>query len=164
MAAPFSLVPAGDGRYVLKMKTNILKALTAIIFAAGILTLAAFPAFAQNDTNRFHALVLAERGDQHEAFVVAALAWLKTTAARDHFAVDIFESPNQFNKEFLANYQVIIQLNYPPYRWSDEAKAAFQDYIEQGRGGACKLLSVNSSQSIPWSEAERSEAKRNGID
>jgi hypothetical protein len=30
--------------------------------------------------------------------------------------------------------------------------------------GACKLLSVNSSQSIPWSEAERSEAKRNGID
>jgi hypothetical protein len=29
---------------------------------------------------------------------------------------------------------------------------------------ACKLLSVNSSQSIPWSEAERSEAKRNGMD
>ena len=135
MAAPFSLVPAGGGRHVLKMKTNILKALTAVIFAAGILAPAAFPAFAQNDTNRFHALVLAERGDQHEAFVVAALEWLKTTAATDHFAIDVFENPNQFNKEFLARYQVIIQLNYPPYRWSDEAKAAFQDYIEQGRGG-----------------------------
>ncbi len=103
--------------------------------AAGILALAALPAFAQNDTNRFHALVLAERGDQHEAFVVAALEWLKGIAARDHFAVDIFENPNQFTKAFLAKYQMILQLNYPPYRWSDEAKAAFQDYIEQGRGG-----------------------------
>ena len=31
--------------------------------------------------------------------------------------------------------QLFIQLNYPPYRWNDESKAAFQDYIEQGRGG-----------------------------
>src|SRR5579863_6073179 len=135
MAPPFSLVPAGGGRHVLKMKTNIPKPLAAIIFATGILALAAFPAFAQNHTNRFHALVLAERGDQHEAFVVAALEWLKDTAARDHFAMDVFENPKPFNKAFLARYQVFIQLNYPPYRWSDEAKAAFQDYIERGKGG-----------------------------
>src|SRR5665213_1005154 len=112
-----------------------LKTIASITFVAGILALAAVPAFAQSETNRFHALVLAERGDQHEAFVVAALEWLKATAARDHFAMDVFENPNQFNKAFLSKYQVFIQLNYPPYRWSDEAKAAFQDYIEQGRGG-----------------------------
>lgn len=135
MAAAFSLVPPGGGGDVLKMKTNIIKTIASIKLAAGILALAAFPAFAQEDTNRFHALVLAERGDQHEAFVVAALEWLKDTAARDHFAMDVFENPNQFTKGFLAKYQVIIQLNYPPYRWSDEAKAAFQDYIAQGRGG-----------------------------
>ena len=86
-------------------------------------------------THRFHALVLAERGDQHEAFVVAALEWLKATAAKDHFALDIYTNPDQFNKALLSKYQLIIQLNFPPYRWSDEAKAAFQDYIEQGRGG-----------------------------
>jgi type 1 glutamine amidotransferase len=117
------------------MKTKNLKAIAAIKLAAVLLALVAFSAFAQDDTNRFRALVLAERGDQHEAFVVAALPWLKATAARDHFALDIFENPNQFNKAFLAKYQVLIQLNYPPYRWSDEAKAAFQDYIEQGKGG-----------------------------
>ena len=117
------------------MKTNVLKAITAIILAAGFLALTALPARAQNETNRFRALVLAERGDQHEAFVVAALEWLKGMAAKDHFAMDVYENPNQFNKAFLARYQVFIQLNYPPYRWSDEAKAAFQDYIEQGRGG-----------------------------
>ncbi|HEX4343378.1 MAG TPA: ThuA domain-containing protein [Verrucomicrobiae bacterium] len=90
---------------------------------------------AQTNTIRFHALVLAERGGQHEAFVAAALPWLKETARQDHFSVDVFENPDPFTKPFLAKYQVFIQLNYPPYRWSDEAKAAFQDYIEQGRGG-----------------------------
>jgi type 1 glutamine amidotransferase len=117
------------------MKTKNLKATEAIKLAAGLWALVAFAAFAQNDAKRFRALVLAERGDQHEAFVAAALEWLKGTAARDHFAMDVFENPNQFNKDFLAKYQVIIQLNYPPYRWSDEAKAAFRDYIEQGKGG-----------------------------
>src|ERR1035438_7628393 len=112
------------------MKTNIFRATAAIKLAGLILAVAVWPALAQNETNRFHALVLAERGDQHEAFVAAALEWLKDTAARDHFAMDVFENPNQVNKAFLAKYQVFIQLNYPPYRWSDEAKAAFQDYIE----------------------------------
>jgi hypothetical protein len=117
------------------MFRQALKAITAITLAAGFLALTALPAPAQNETNRFRALVLAERGDQHEAFVAAALEWLKGMAAKDHFAMDVYENPNQFNKAFLARYQVFIQLNYPPYRWSDEAKAAFQDYIEQGRGG-----------------------------
>jgi type 1 glutamine amidotransferase len=100
-----------------------------------IFLLAAAAAGAQTNTNRFRALVLAERGGQHEAFVAAALPWLKTLAQQDHFALDVFENPDRFTKPFLAEYQVFIQLNYPPYRWSDEAKAAFEDYIEQGRGG-----------------------------
>lgn len=117
------------------VKSNLARAIFALTWAAVFLALAAFPAAAQIAANRFHVLVLAERGDQHEAFVVAALEWLKETAARDHFAMDVLENPNPFNEAFLAKYQVLIQLNYPPYRWSDEAKAAFQDYIEQGKGG-----------------------------
>ncbi len=84
---------------------------------------------------KFRVLVLAERGDQHEAFVVAALAWLKSRSSAEHFQFDIFEAPVGFDNQLLAKYQVILQLNYPPYRWSDEAKAAFEDYIENGRGG-----------------------------
>jgi type 1 glutamine amidotransferase len=117
------------------MKAKLIKISAALSLAAGILALATLQASAQNHTNRFHALVLAERGDQHEAFVVAALDWLKATAKQDDFVIDVVEKTDQFNKAFLTKYQVLIQLNYPPYRWSDEAKAAFQDYIEQGRGG-----------------------------
>ena len=80
---------------------------------------------------KFRVLVLAERGDQHEAFVVAALAWLKSRSSAEHFQFDIFEAPVGFDNQLLAKYQVFIQLNYPPYRWSDEAQAAFVDYIEQ---------------------------------
>jgi type 1 glutamine amidotransferase len=115
------------------MKTKMIKTIAAIGLAAGFL--AVLPASAQTNTNRFRVLVLAERGDQHEAFVVAALEWLKATARQDHFTIDFFENPDQFNRAFLAKYRLFIQLNYPPYRWSDEAKAAFQDYVEQGRGG-----------------------------
>src|SRR6266404_1647961 len=114
---------------------RITKTAFILRLAALVLILAAIPAFAQSDTNRFRALVLAERGGVHEAYVVAALKWLKATAGQDHFAIDVFENPDQFNKAFLGKYQLFIQLNYPPYRWSDEAKAAFQDYLEQGRGG-----------------------------
>jgi len=117
------------------MQNIRIKAAAAIRMAAAILTLVATQTFAQSDTNRFHALVLAERGGLHGPFVVAALQWLRTTATNDHFTIDVFENPDQFTKPFLAKYQLFIQLNYPPYRWSDEAKAAFQDYIEQGRGG-----------------------------
>ena len=115
------------------MKINLIK--TAAKLAVMLLTFIAIQAGAQDNTNRFRVLVLAERGDQHEAFVAAALEWLKATAQKDHFALDVFANPDQFTKPFLAKYQVFIQLNYPPYRWSNEAKAAFQDYIEQGRGG-----------------------------
>ena len=87
---------------------------------------------AQTNTNHFRALVLAERGDQHEPFVAAALKWLKTTAQQDDFSIDVFENPDQFTKSFLTNYQVFIQLNYPPYRWSDTARSAFQGCTEQG--------------------------------
>jgi type 1 glutamine amidotransferase len=117
------------------MKTDFKPMAAVLKSVLGLLLLAALPAGAQTDTNRFRALVLAERGGQHEAFVAAALPWLKGIASQDHFSLDVFENPDQFTKPFLAKYQVFIQLNYPPYRWSQEAKAAFEDYIEQGKGG-----------------------------
>ena len=113
------------------MKTKFTTALVTLLFAV----FATGKADAQTNSNHFRALVLAERGDQHEAFVAAALVWLKTTAQKENFAIDVYTNPDTFTKSFLTNYQVIIQLNYPPYRWSVEAKAAFVDYIEQGRGG-----------------------------
>jgi uncharacterized protein len=35
----------------------------------------------------------------------------------------------------LDKYQLFIQLDYPPYGWTEKAAAAFERYIEQGKGG-----------------------------
>ena len=83
----------------------------------------------------FKALVLTERGGQHEAFVVAGMKWLEQTAQDNHFTYDVINKTTPINEAFLAQYQVVIQLNYPPYTWSPESMAAFEKYIAEGKGG-----------------------------
>ncbi len=117
------------------MRFSLPRSVTIPLLAIGLLMFSGGTVFAESSKVRFRALVLAERGEQHEPFVIAALDWLKATALKERFAIDIFEKPDGFTREFLSKYQVFIQLNYPPYRWNDEAKAAFVDYIENGRGG-----------------------------
>lgn len=86
-------------------------------------------------SGKFKALVLTERGGQHENFVVAALDWLGKLAAEKNFEMKVINHANDINEEMLSQYKVVIQLNYPPYTWNDTAKAAFVKYIEEGRGG-----------------------------
>jgi type 1 glutamine amidotransferase len=86
-------------------------------------------------TPKFKALVLTERGGQHEGFVVAALDWLTKYAAENNFEFNVINHANEINENMLSEYKVIIQLNYPPYTWNDTAKATFVKYIEEGRGG-----------------------------
>ena len=83
----------------------------------------------------FKALVLTERGGQHEDFVVAALDWLKSFAAEKNFDITVINHANEIDDALLSNYQVLIQLNYPPYNWGDKAMTAFEKYIEEGKGG-----------------------------
>src|SRR5207244_10610027 len=61
--------------------------------------------------------------------------WQNQLAEKNNFTIDYIENAKPINDAFLANYQLFIQLNYPPYMWSDTAKAAFQKYITEGKGG-----------------------------
>ncbi len=83
----------------------------------------------------FKVLVLTERGGQHEGFVVAALKWLDNFAQQNKCEITVVNNTDKINDNYLNNYQVFIQLNYPPYNWTDVAKTAFIKYINQGLGG-----------------------------
>lgn len=83
----------------------------------------------------YRMLVLAEKDKNHTPYVETAKLWLDELAAANGFSVDYFESPSKVSDGFLSKYAVIFQMNYPPYMWSDSAKAAFERYIEEGRGG-----------------------------
>ena len=82
----------------------------------------------------FRAVVIAERGEIHESFVAAALKWLEAYSKEAHFEYVLINNPDTISTSFLSGFQLFIQLNYPPYRWSDASKAAFEDYIDHGKG------------------------------
>ena len=84
---------------------------------------------------KFHVLAIAEAGGIHKPFVDAAKIWLAKEAVADGFTIDYIENTDKIDKAFLAQYQLFIQLNYPPYAWKPAAVDAFEDYIEQGHGG-----------------------------
>ena len=83
----------------------------------------------------FKALVLTERGGQHEGFAKAALEWLYKYSDEKNFEITVINKTDIIDEAYLSNYKVFIQLDYPPYTWPDKAMAAFVKYIEEGRGG-----------------------------
>ena len=84
---------------------------------------------------RFHALVLYENGGWHIAYSRRARSWLENLAADSNFSIDYLTHTDSINDEFLSHFQLVIQLDFTPYGWKPAAAAAFQRYIEEGRGG-----------------------------
>jgi type 1 glutamine amidotransferase len=136
---------------------NLLGRILALVLLAVCVVLCANdPVGAQSKRPRFHVIALAEHGGIHKPFVDAAKVWLGTLANGENFAVDYIEDTEKIDDAFLAKYDLFLQLNYPPYRWTDTAKAAFIKYIEQGKGGwigfhhATLLGEFDGYQIWPW--------------
>ena len=111
---------------------------------------------AQKTTPRFRVVALAERGGIHQPFVDASKVWLEKLGAENNFTVDYIEDTEKIDDAFLAKYNLFLQLNYPPYNWTETAKAAFVRYIEEGKGGwigfhhATLLGEFDGTQMWPW--------------
>lgn len=116
----------------MKYRLRQIFALAAVSFA--VLLSASFASSAQTPA-QFRVIALAEHSGIHRPFVDAAIPWLNDLAKKNNFEVDYIEDTKKIDDTFLANYKVFIQLDYPPYRWTDTAKAAFVKYIEKGSGG-----------------------------
>lgn len=84
---------------------------------------------------RFRVIALAEIGGGHARFDTAAKIWLNKLALDSNFSIDYITDTKPITKDFLSKYQLFIQLDYPPYPWSDTAQMAFENYIKKGKGG-----------------------------
>ncbi|HMH23859.1 MAG TPA: ThuA domain-containing protein [Puia sp.] len=84
---------------------------------------------------RFNVLALYENGGHHLAYSKRARVWLDQLAVDSNFRIDYIQRPDTIDGQYLKNYQLILQLDYPPYGWKDKAVTAFEQYIEEGRGG-----------------------------
>ena len=105
-----------------------------IAIAAGLCAVSGL-AHAQQAAPKFKVVAIAEKGGIHKPFVDAAKVWLAQEGARDGFTVDYIEDTNKIDDAFLSQYQLFIQLNFPPYAWTPTAMSAFERYIDEGRGG-----------------------------
>jgi hypothetical protein len=105
------------------------------VLAITISCLLSVSGWGQAKNPRFRALVLYENGGHHIQYSKVARPWLDKLAADSNFAVDYINNTNPINEEYLAQYQLFIQLDYPPYSWPAKAVEAFQRYIEEGKGG-----------------------------
>lgn len=133
--------------------TAICLCIPALLFLAARAAWAAAPA---PESPRFRVVAIAEPGGIHRPFVDAAMIWLNQLAANENFAIDYIQNTDKINDEFLSHYQLFIQLNYPPYNWTQTAQVAFIKYIEEGRGGwigfhhASLLGEFDGFQMWPW--------------
>ena len=81
-------------------------------------------------------IVLAEPGQTiHQPFADAAMRWLEGTAAKEGFAIDYIRTTDPIDDAYLSAHDLFVQVNYPPYRWTPVAEAAFRKAMEQGTLG-----------------------------
>src|SRR5260221_6612569 len=83
----------------------------------------------------FRVLAIAESGGHHILYSQRARIWLNQLARDSAFTIDYIQKPDSIDELFLSRYQLFLQLDFPPYMWSNRSMEAFQQYIEQGRGG-----------------------------
>ena len=80
-------------------------------------------------------LVLAEQGTIHQGFVDAVKAMLDSLAPQMNMRLTYVSSMKDIKAGVLPTYHAILQLNYPPYAWSDASARDFERYIDEGQGG-----------------------------
>jgi hypothetical protein len=88
---------------------------------------------AQTINRDLRCLAIGENGGHHLLHTQAAKIWLNKLAADSNFTIDYYTNTKPITKEFLGQYQLFIQIDYPPYSWSKESEDAFIEYIEQGK-------------------------------
>ena len=89
----------------------------------------------KNNAAPLKVLVLAERGGLHEGFTKAGLEWLEGQKERFNMELTVLNSAREIPGGELLKYQLVLQLNYPPYAWSEASQGDMQQYIDQGIGG-----------------------------
>lgn len=80
-------------------------------------------------------LVLYQNSGHHKAFTDATVSWLNKVAAAEQLQLTEILDPEPVNAAYLKDFDVVLQLDYPPYMWPEEAVQAFEQYLDEGHGG-----------------------------
>ena len=101
-------------------------------------------------------LVLAERGGFHEGFTATGLQWLEDQKERLNMELTVLNSAKEIPEGEIKKYHLVLQLNYPPYAWSEASQQDMQEYIDRGIGSyigfhhASLLGEFDGYEMWPW--------------
>lgn len=99
------------------------------------LLIAAAAALASCSPKTTSVLVLCENGGHHKPFTDAVVPWLEEVSKAEGLQLTVINNMEPVNEEYLVGFDVVLQLDYPPYSWPAEAETAFIKYVDEGRGG-----------------------------
>lgn len=91
--------------------------------------LSSFSIFGNNISDPI--LVLSEGTGQHKPFSDRAIKWLE----EEGFNITVLNNTEKIDSAYLAQYKVFLQLDYPPYNWTEDAQVAFENALFGGTIG-----------------------------
>lgn len=89
---------------------------------------------ATSQAQQFKALLFTKTAGFHHTSIHEGVDGVRNLAARHNFSVDWQESADVFNEKSLANYAVVIFLNTTGDILNAQQQAAFEKYIQSGKG------------------------------
>ena len=64
---------------------------------------------------KFKVIALYQNGGHHIEYSKVAKEWLNKLAADSNFSINYIQNTDSINDNFLSQYNLFIQLHYPPY-------------------------------------------------
>lgn len=125
----------------MKLKTSILT------FVIGLFL--ALPAFSQGG-GQFRVLVFSKTAGFRHQSIPEGVAAVKKLGQEQGFGVYVTEDANQFSDENLAKYDVVVLLSTTGTIFNDDQKAAFQKFVQSGKGVVGIHSATDTEYEWPW--------------
>jgi type 1 glutamine amidotransferase len=120
------------------------------IFRTALLSFLMVVCFAASYSQQFKVLLFTKTEGFHHESVHEGVTALRQLASRNNFTVDWQDNGSIFNEKALANYAAVIFLNTTGNVLNDEQQAAFEKFIQSGKGFVGIHSATDTEYDWPW--------------
>lgn len=99
---------------------------------------------------QFNALLITETSGWHHGSIVAAVPAMEGLAKRHDFNLDIQQEGEALTTESLQPYDVIVMVNTTGDIFNEEEQAAFEQFIQSGKGFVGVHATADTEYDWPW--------------
>ncbi len=121
-----------------------------ILFRTALLSFLMIACFTSCYSQQFKVLLFTKTEGFHHESVHEGVTAVRQLASRNNFAVDWQDNGSIFNEKALANYAAVIFLNTTGNVLNDEQQAAFEKFIQSGKGFVGIHSATDTEYDWPW--------------